>query len=581
MDFVRFLTAKRKAESELLRRPGVIGVGVGWKYVGGKRTNQLAIRVYVRNKRDVPPPERIPAQFDGLVTDVVQRRAKPMVLAAPVPQAAASVDAGSYDPLRGGISIGSCREINGNAFAGTLGCPVTDNQTEDPMVLSNYHVIALDQMFMAGDQIVQPSVPDAGACPDDVIGTLQRAALGGQLDAAVATAANRDTRCEIVDIGAIDGTGVADIGMEVRKRGRTSRVTSGTVDALDVTISVDFDGIGAFQFSNQIEITSGARSLAIEEGLFIAGEWINAPSSSSGDVTVDLNEQGITVTGPNGSLTHLGAANTTLRYMIYGADHVLILDTLGSIGPITRRVTSVDFNTVPPTERMILTGGSSGPDIPPPVVQFSQGEGSVFMIYSSSGTQLQNLAMYESENGNAIFAGPPSFAATGETRGEATEDSLIIHYSSGGVSREEIFQFANLAEGDPFLLPGDSGSVAVDNSRRVVGLLFAANEEERDEDGNVVLAEGVFAYANHIELVLEALDISLCKSTPGGGVGVPGGGIPGGGPPPPHDWKLSLRNIAADHLGVVPTFSVRAAILADRDADNASLRSRLIEILVA
>ncbi|WP_299736484.1 hypothetical protein [uncultured Roseobacter sp.] len=580
MDFDRVSAAKRNAESEFLRLPGVVGVGVGWKYVGGRRTNELAIRVYVTDKRDVPPPERIPPQFAGVPTDVIQRRIKPMVLAAPVPQVAASVDAGSYDPLVGGISIGSCREIGGNAFSGTLGCPVVDRQTDDPMVLSNYHVLALDQMFAVGDQIVQPSVPDAGACPDDVIGTLQRAVLGGQIDAAVASATNRETRCEIVEIGAIGGTGVADIGMEVRKRGRTSRVTSGTIDALDVAISVDFEGIGPVMFSNQIEITSGARSIAVEEGLFIAGEWTNAPSGSSGDVTVEMNAQGITVTGPNGSLTHLGAANTTLRYMIYGNDHVLILDTLGSIGPITRRVTSVDFTTVPPSERMILTGGSSGPNIPAPVVQFSQGDGSVFLIYSSSGTQLQNLAMYESRTGEAIFAGPPSFMATGETRGEATQDSLIIHYSINGVSNEAIFQFANLAEGDPFLLPGDSGAVAVDNSRRVIGLLFAGNEEERDENGTIVLAEGVFAYANHIEPVLETLEVDLCRSAPGGGATIPGGG---GGlpPPPPHDWKLSLRNIAADKLGIVPEFSVRFDVLADSSAQNASLRSRLVDLLVA
>ncbi|WP_299408625.1 hypothetical protein [uncultured Roseobacter sp.] len=580
MDFDRVSAAKRNAESEFLKRPGVVGVGVGWKYVGGRRTNELAIRVYVTDKRDVPPPERIPPQFAGVLTDVIQRRIKPMVLAAPVPQVAASVDASSYDPLVGGISIGSCREIGGNAFSGTLGCPVVDRQTDDPMVLSNYHVLALDQMFAVGDQIVQPSVPDAGACPDDVIGTLQRAVLGGQIDAAVASATNRETRCEIVEIGAIGGTGVADIGMEVRKRGRTSRVTSGTIDALDVAISVVFEGIGPVMFSNQIEITSGARSIAVEEGLFIAGEWTNAPSSSSGDVTVEMNAQGITVTGPNGSLTHLGAANTTLRYMIYGNDHVLILDTLGSIGPITRRVTSVDFTTVPPSERMILTAGSSGPNIPAPVVQFSQGDGSVFLIYSSSGTQLQNLAMYESRTGEAIFAGPPSFMATGETRGEATQDSLIIHYSINGVSNEAIFQFANLAEGDPFLLPGDSGAVAVDNSRRVIGLLFAGNEEERDENGTIVLAEGVFAYANHIEPVLETLEVDLCRSAPGGGATIPGGG---GGlpPPPPHDWKLSLRNIAADKLGIVPEFSVRFDVLADSSAQNASLRSRLVDLLVA
>ncbi len=581
MDSTRLRAAKRGAERALLRIPGVIGVGIGWKYVAGKRTSRMAIRVYVQHKRDVPIEQMIPREIDGMPIDVVQRRVKPMSLAAPLQSIHAGADAGYYDPLRGGISIGSCREIDGSAFTGTLGCRVNDRRTGDPMVLSNYHVLALDPGFTVGDTIVQPSRPDSGACPEDVIGTLSRATIGGAVDAAVATTANRDSKCDIVEIGGVAGAGVADTGMEVRKRGRTTRVTQGSVDATDVSITVPFPGLGSIGFSNQIEVSSGARPIAVAPGLFIAGEWVNAPLTEGEEVSIELTEAGIQVTGSSGNFSVPALLDATLRYMMFGDEHVLVLETLGSIGPITRRVIAVDFSTTPPSGRLVLTGSSSGPDVPPPVIQFSQQDGAVFLAYSSSGTQIQNLAMHESVNGDVIFAGPPPFIATGETRGEATDTELLIHYSSGGVSREVVFQFADLAGGEPFLLPGDSGAVLVDNSRRVLGLLFAGNEEERDDSGAVVVAEGVFAFANPVAAVLDAMEVELCIGSGGGGATIPGGGggIPGGGVPPSNPWVLSLRNVAADELGVTPTFSVRNDVILSPDALPASLRGRLVQLL--
>jgi len=50
---------KNEAEAELLKLPGVVGVDVGYKYVGGKKTDVLAIRVYVKEKKDVPKKEEI------------------------------------------------------------------------------------------------------------------------------------------------------------------------------------------------------------------------------------------------------------------------------------------------------------------------------------------------------------------------------------------------------------------------------------------------------------------------------------------------------------------------------------------
>ncbi len=65
---------KEGVEKDLLTLPGVIGVDIGKKIVGGDKTDELAIRVYVEEKRDVPPEEMIPAMIDGVKTDVIQRK---------------------------------------------------------------------------------------------------------------------------------------------------------------------------------------------------------------------------------------------------------------------------------------------------------------------------------------------------------------------------------------------------------------------------------------------------------------------------------------------------------------------------
>ena len=49
-------------------------MGVGYKVIGGRRTDRLAIRVYVEKKQDVPEAEAIPKMIRGVPTDVIERR---------------------------------------------------------------------------------------------------------------------------------------------------------------------------------------------------------------------------------------------------------------------------------------------------------------------------------------------------------------------------------------------------------------------------------------------------------------------------------------------------------------------------
>src|SRR6185369_9301216 len=68
-------SVKEKHADQLKRFPNVIGVGVGHEIVGGKRTDRVSIRVYVRKKlpKDQLAPDAIlPDTIDGLPVDVIQ-----------------------------------------------------------------------------------------------------------------------------------------------------------------------------------------------------------------------------------------------------------------------------------------------------------------------------------------------------------------------------------------------------------------------------------------------------------------------------------------------------------------------------
>jgi hypothetical protein len=68
---------KQEAEAGLLGLPGVTGVDIGYRIVGGEKTGELAIRVYVAEKKapeDVPASERIPQAIQDIPTDVIERR---------------------------------------------------------------------------------------------------------------------------------------------------------------------------------------------------------------------------------------------------------------------------------------------------------------------------------------------------------------------------------------------------------------------------------------------------------------------------------------------------------------------------
>ena len=115
--------AKIAVEKKLLNRPGVTGVDIGYKEVGGRPTDQLAIRVMVEKKRDVPAAERVPQAIDGFPTDVIERKFVLHALAVDARELVLEADMKEYPVLAGGISIGPCRLVDGKTWGGNPGGP--------------------------------------------------------------------------------------------------------------------------------------------------------------------------------------------------------------------------------------------------------------------------------------------------------------------------------------------------------------------------------------------------------------------------------------------------------------------------
>ena len=106
---------KARVEKEFLDRPGVTGVGVGYKEVGGQRTNEVAIIIYVKEKKPLAAltgAERVPPVIEGVKTDVKARKIELKNRFARLEDLRPKVDATNYGVLHGGISIGPCRSVH-------------------------------------------------------------------------------------------------------------------------------------------------------------------------------------------------------------------------------------------------------------------------------------------------------------------------------------------------------------------------------------------------------------------------------------------------------------------------------------
>jgi hypothetical protein len=176
-----------------------------------------------------------------------------------------------------------------------LGCVVHDKDTGERLILSNNHVLANSNDANIGDAILQPGPTDGGKVSTDTIATLLRfipiqyttspgtcstaelyvmlgnmlaIALGSshrvemtsispqainKVDAALARPNDDDNVLgQIRNIGAISGVVEAELGMPLRKSGRTTDFTRDQVQVLDTTVNVSYGAGRTATFEEQI-----------------------------------------------------------------------------------------------------------------------------------------------------------------------------------------------------------------------------------------------------------------------------------------------------------------------------------------
>jgi hypothetical protein len=278
---------KEKHGAAIMAKENVVGVGVGYKETKGVKTDRLSLVVMVRKKVSVEGlKERdvIPAEIEGVITDVIE--------VGEIVALQARTD--RWRPAPGGVSIGHYK-----ITAGTLGVLVRDTETNEILILSNNHVMANSNDANQGDPILQPGPHDGGTTAGDTIAHLERfasiqfesepspspcsfskAAAGivnflaglvgskhrllpvviqqaNQVDGALAKPVSPDVvKSEILEIGSVMEDREAELGMEVKKSGRTTGLTTGTVQVLDASVTVGYGGGKNALFTNQILTTN-------------------------------------------------------------------------------------------------------------------------------------------------------------------------------------------------------------------------------------------------------------------------------------------------------------------------------------
>jgi hypothetical protein len=133
---------------------GVVGVGFGQKEKEGEYNDQIAIVVFVKEKKSegkLPLDERIPPSFEGYATDVR------IVLEG---TAEICDNESSYDRIQGGIQIMLKKNDSNEEGKGTLGCIVKkrgDKGRENVYLLTNKHVLYSPD-FGAGATVYHPTL---------------------------------------------------------------------------------------------------------------------------------------------------------------------------------------------------------------------------------------------------------------------------------------------------------------------------------------------------------------------------------------------------------------------------------------
>ena len=263
------IAAQTSHARTLRNAPEIVGSGVGLTPSG-----QPVITVFT-TRSGVNVPKTIDGvRVQTVVTGMIVARSATARYPRPVP---IGVSSGHFE-----------------LATGTLGARVTNGA--DTYALSNNHVFAGGNMASIGDAILQPGpIEDGGTDPADRIGTLADyqainfdPGSSNTIDAAIALTTPGDVGTATLPdgYGSPSSTTVpASVGLQVQKYGRTTGLTSGSINAVNVDVDVCYLPLlpnvclEQAHFGNQFSIpdNGGLFSDAGDSGSLVVTQGSNNP----------------------------------------------------------------------------------------------------------------------------------------------------------------------------------------------------------------------------------------------------------------------------------------------------------------
>lgn len=276
-----------KVTTQMLKRPEVVGIGVGFanptkKSLGAgiivytKKNVTVAANTSLRtalkktmNKRGLIPIRVIPIGALSIPRPI-KMKSRPFLASF----------RSRHRPVPGGVSIG---RINPNftTSTGTAGINVINPTTKQKYILSNNHVLVRDNQFAA--DILQPGPLDGGTS-NDKVGTSTRfvpfRTTGNIMDAAIATPtinsllnprylANANGELIVVPGHLLS----YQVGERFKKSGRTTGSVRGEVEAINVSANVTYPGVGTFPFTG-LTIVKSTTGGAVAGGGDSGSVWL-------------------------------------------------------------------------------------------------------------------------------------------------------------------------------------------------------------------------------------------------------------------------------------------------------------------
>ena len=264
------LAVHRRHTMRLIKIPGVVGTGVGLMPDG-----RPGIQIFLSKSgvRGLPTTlEGVPVGM--LVTGVILARpAQDVVTPKTCGYLNCTTSSAWPTPVPIGVSSGANGLLQGLcANTGTVGARVVRVEVGGNHIyaLSNNHVFALENTMPVGTNELQPGRYDTPSCSgtgSTVIGTLTEfhtiAFCGSTcpnnvIDAAIAStdATKLDNWTGPTGYGVPNSvTRAAALGLGIQKYGRTTMLTTGSVTAIDATITVGYVS-GTARFVHQIMISN-------------------------------------------------------------------------------------------------------------------------------------------------------------------------------------------------------------------------------------------------------------------------------------------------------------------------------------